>query len=69
MLITGSDMLYFYAVNQEDALISVISITRRSSVLVTFLGGALVFREHNIREKFIELVIMLAGVILLLFSS
>lgn len=69
VLITGSDMLYFYAVNQEDALISVISITRRSSVLVTFLGGALVFREHNIREKFIELVIMLAGVILLLFSS
>ena len=50
VLITGSDMLYFYAVNQEDALISVISITRRSSVLVTFLGGALVFREHNIRD-------------------
>ena len=69
VLITGSDMLYFFAVNEEDALISVISITRRSSVLITFLGGALVFRENNIRDKFIDLVIMLAGVIMLLFSS
>ena len=46
-----------------------ISITRRSSVLITFLGGALIFRENNIRDKFIDLVIMLAGVIMLLFSS
>lgn len=69
VLITGSDMLYFYAVNDEGALLSVISMTRRSSVFITFLGGALVFREHNIRDKFIDLVILLAGVTMLLFSS
>ena len=69
VLITGSDMLYFFAVSEEGALLSVISITRRSSVLITFLGGALVFKENNIRDKFIDMVIMLAGVIMLLFSS
>ena len=69
VLITGSDMLYFFAVSEEDALLSVISITRRSSVLITFLGGALVFKENNIRDKFTDMVIMLAGVTMLLFSS
>lgn len=69
VLITGSDMLYFFAVNQEDALLSVISITRRSSVLITFIGGALIFKEHNIRDKFIDMMILLAGVIMLLFAS
>ncbi len=69
LLITGSDMLYFYAVNQEDALISVISLSRRVSVVITFLAGGLIFKEHNIKDKFIDLVILLIGVVILMFSS
>ena len=69
VLITGSDMLYFFAVNQEDALLSVISMTRRCSVLITFIGGAIIFRENNIRDKAIDLAILLGGLTLLLFGS
>ena len=69
VLITGSDMLYFFAVNQEDALLSVISMIRRSSVLITFMGGAVVFRENNIKDKAIDLAILLGGLTLLLFGS
>lgn len=69
VLITGSDMLYFFAVNQEDALLSVISMTRRCSVLITFIGGAIVFKENNIRDKAIDLAILLGGLTLLLFGS
>lgn len=69
VLIVGSDALYFYAVSDESALMSVISMTRRSSVFITFLGGAMLFKEHNLKEKFIDLLILLAGVSLLLISS
>ena len=69
VLITGSDMLYFFAVNQEDALLSVISMTRRCSVLITFVGGAIIFRENNIKDKAIDLAILLGGLTLLLFGS
>ncbi|HIT47520.1 MAG TPA: DMT family transporter [Candidatus Cryptobacteroides merdipullorum] len=69
VLITGSDMLYFFAVNQEDALLSIISMIRRCSVLITFIGGAIIFRENNIRDKAIDLAILLGGLTLLLFGS
>ena len=69
VLITAADALYFFAVKQDGALLSVISMIRRSSVIITFLGGALLFREHNIRDKALDLGIMLAGLALLLFAS
>lgn len=69
VLITLSDALYFYAVKQEDALLSVISMIRRSSVIITFMGGALLFKEHNIRDKAVDLGMLLAGLTLLLSAS
>ncbi len=69
VLITGADALYFFAVKQEDALLSVISLTRRCSVLITFIGGALLFKEHHVRDKFFDLLLMLFGLILLLIGS
>lgn len=69
VLITISDALYFFAVKQDGALLSVISMIRRSSVIITFIGGALIFRENNIRDKALDLGIMLAGLALLLFAS
>lgn len=69
VLITVSDALYFFAVKQDDALLSVVSMIRRSSVVITFLGGALLFREHNIRDKAVDLGILLAGLTLLLSAS
>lgn len=69
VLITISDAVYFYAVKDQDALLSVISMIRRSSVVITFLFGAFVFKEQNIRDKGVDLAILLAGIALLLFGS
>lgn len=62
VLITAADFLYFLALSQEGALLSVISIVRRCSVIITFAGGALLFKEHNIRSKALDLAVLLAGI-------
>ena len=69
VFITGADMLYFFALKQEGALLSVISLMRRCSVVVTFVVGAIVFREHRVKEKAVDLAILLAGMALLLYGS
>ena len=67
--ITISDFLYFYSLSRPDSLLAVVSILRRSSVLVTLVCGAVVFREKNIRAKTLETILLLAGMILLVLGS
>lgn len=69
VLITAADALYFYSLKQPDALLSVVSMVRRCSVIVTFALGALLFKEHNIRDKAKDLAILLIGMALLVFGS
>lgn len=69
VLITVSDALYFFAIKDDGALLSVISMIRRSSVIITFLFGAIIFKEHNIRDKAVDLLILMSGIVLLLFAS
>lgn len=64
-----ADYLYFYSIELEDSLISVISITRRSSVVIVFLFGALFYKEKNIWKKAIYLAGILIGVVLLLVGK
>lgn len=69
IFITGADFLYFYSLSRPGALLSVISLTRRSSVIITFIGGALIFKEMNIKSKAIDLGIMLLGMVLIVLGS
>lgn len=69
LFITAADALYFFALKDEGALLSVISMIRRSSVVITFVLGAWLFREHNIKDKAIDLTALLIGIALLLFGS
>ncbi len=69
LLITGADALYFFALKEPGAMLSVISVLRRASVLVTFVLGAILFKETNIKEKGLNMLLMAAGVILLLIGS
>ena len=69
VFITVADALYFFAVKQPDALLSIISMIRRCSVLITFLGGVLVLKEGHVRDKALDMVLMMAGVALLLWGS
>ena len=69
VLITGADMLYFFSLKADGALLSVISLIRRSSVIITFALGAILFSEKRIAQKAGVLAIMLAGVALLMAGS
>lgn len=60
-----ADYVYFYSLSLDGALISVVSMVRRSSVLVSFILGALLFHEKNLRSKAIDLALVLLSMVLL----
>lgn len=68
VLLTVADFLYFYALSDPHALLSVISTIRRSGVIVTFVAGAVLFRERQIPLKAAILAVVLGGVLLLYFG-
>lgn len=69
VFLTLADLAYFYALSQPGALIAVVSMVRRSSVLVSFLFGALLFHERNLKSKAFDLLLVLLGVICLYIGS
>ena len=42
---------------------------RRCSVVVTFVVGAIVFKEKNLKAKSLDLAILLAGIVCLVLGS
>lgn len=50
-------------------MIAVVAMVRRSSVIVTFLCGALLFGERNLKSKALDLVLILVGMVLLALGS
>jgi transporter family protein len=64
-----ADWVYFYALGFPDSMLSVISMIRRSSVLVTFTAGAVLFHEKNLKNKAIDLLLVLSGMIFLYLGT
>lgn len=69
VFITISDYMYFKAVHDEKALLSVVSLLRRFNVIVTFVCGAILFKEKNLKAKSLDLFVLMLGMVLLLFGS
>lgn len=69
LALTAADLAYLYALTMPGAMISVVSMIRRSSVLVSFVFGAVVFHEKNLRSKALDLVFVLLSLILLLLGT
>ena len=67
-LLTVSDFLCFYALSDPEALLSVLSPIRRSGVVFTFVVGAILFHERQIKVKAAILAVVLAGTMLLYFG-
>lgn len=65
IFLSVADYVYFYSLSLDGALISVVSMVRRSSVLVSFMLGALLFHEKNLRSKAIGLALVLLSMVLL----
>lgn len=69
ILLTTADMAYLYALSNSAAMIAVVSMIRRSSVLVSFSCGALLFGERNLKAKAIDLALILVGMVFLYIGS
>lgn len=69
IFLTVADFVYFYALTDPDAMISVVSMVRRGSVLVSFTIGALIFREKNLRSKAVDLIFVVLSMICLWIGS
>ncbi|MCM1300738.1 MAG: DMT family transporter [Bacteroides cellulosilyticus] len=64
-----ADFAYLMALRDADAMISVVSMIRRGSVVVSFLCGAVLFHERNLRSKAVDLAFILAGMLFLWLGS
>lgn len=69
LFLCAADFVYFYALSYSDSMVSIVSMVRRSSVLVSFLFGALVFHEKNLKSKAIDLLLVLLGMLFLYWGS
>ena len=69
IFLSMADFIYFYALSLPGAMISIVSMIRRGSVVVSFLFGAAVFHEKNLKSKFVDLALVLLGMLFLYFGS
>lgn len=69
LFLCAADFVYFYALSYDESMISIVSMVRRSSVIVSFLCGALFFREKNLKSKAIDLLLVLIGMIFLYLGT
>jgi transporter family protein len=69
LLLVGADWLYFKAVSGQGVPISIVSLIRRSNVLLSFTVGSIVFRDAFILPKAGALAVILAGVAILCLVS
>ena len=69
LFLSAADFVYFYALSLDGAMISIVSMVRRGSVVVSFLFGAMVFREKNLQSKAVDLVLVLLGMVFLYLGS
>ena len=55
------DFAYFTSLSEPDSMISVVSLVRRSSIIISFLCGVVIFKERNIKAKLVDLALILLG--------
>jgi transporter family protein len=69
IFVGAADFSYFNALSMEDSMISVVSLIRRGSVLISFACGVLIFKERNLKAKIVDLLLILIGMIFVYFGS
>jgi transporter family protein len=63
-----SDFVYFGALRDPDALISIVASLRRGNTIVAFFGGILLFRESADRLKIFAVLGVLLGIVITLLG-
>jgi len=60
-----ADQFYFHSLAQPDALISVVSVIRRSNVAVSFALGILLLGEKKKKHRILAVILILIGLALM----
>lgn len=69
VFLSAADFVYFYALSIPGAMISIVSMVRRGSVIVSFLFGAVLLHEKNLKSKLVDLILVLLGMLFLYIGS
>ena len=69
IFLSAADFVYFYALSIPGAMISIVSMVRRGSVIVSFLFGAVLLHEKNLKSKAVDLLLVLLGMLFLYIGS
>lgn len=63
------DFAYFTSLSEPDSMISVVSLVRRSSVIISFICGVVIFKERNVKAKLIDLALILSGMAFIWYGT
>ncbi len=69
VFVGAADFAYFNALSKPEAMISVVSLIRRGSVLISFACGVVIFKERNLKAKILDLLLILIGMVFVYFGS
>ena len=69
VFITTADFAYFNSLSDPESLISVVSLVRRGSVLISFACGVLIFKERNLKATAVDLALILIGMLFIYLGS
>ena len=69
IFLSAADFVYFYSLSLPGSMISIVSMIRRGSVVVSFLFAALAFHEKNLKSKVVDLALVLLGMVCLYIGS
>ena len=64
LMLLVADFVYFNALRDPEALVSLVSSLRRGSTLVAFAGGLFLFGEVNGRQKLPAVIGVVIGIVL-----
>ncbi len=64
-----ADYLYFNSLSYADSMVSVVSALRRGGAVISFVVGAIVFKENNILLKALYLAGIMIGILLISVGS
>lgn len=66
VLLVIADTVYMNALSDPEAKLALVSSIRRSNVIISFIAGALLFHEGNIRSKLLPFAGIATGLFLIL---
>ena len=69
LFLSAADFVYLYSLSLPGAMISIVSMVRRGSVIGSFLFGAVFFHEKNLKSKGVDLALVLLGMLFLYFGT